>query len=154
MDSDCESIIVLHGDSMICCMRVHHRMGVPGEYSLEQMLSQNPGNAEADIPFWGIQTLTLLDPWWKMRSWRHWVRFKKQIGYYRNPSRKWCKPWILKDSGMARMICPPLCGHRLRQLWAPVIFCGEARKPCWDVLHILLLRVTTSLLIRFVSLAN
>ena len=63
MDSDCESIIVLHGDSMICGMRVHHRMGVPGEYSLEQMLSQNPGNSEADIPFWGIQTLTLLDPW-------------------------------------------------------------------------------------------
>ena len=62
MESNGKSVIAFRGDSTTRCLRVHQRMGAPAECLLEHRLSQNPGDSEAEIPFWGIQALTLLAP--------------------------------------------------------------------------------------------
>lgn len=48
LDNDCEFIIALCGKSVRCCMEIHHRVGAPGEQSLENGLSQNPKKSNRD----------------------------------------------------------------------------------------------------------
>ena len=123
-------------------MNSHWKMGLPS--ILE---------TQSEIVFQSIQPLALLTPWWGMKSCRHWVEFKRQIGCYISPSRKWYKSWLLKGSGMAQMtICP--CMGSASGNYGILLDLGEPRKLCWDALPLFLSWVATSLLIRFTSLAN
>lgn len=144
MGSDGESVIAFPGDSKTRCLRAHHKIGEPGEYSSEHRLSQNPGDSEADstVGHPGPDTAVSLG---KDASCRYWVGFEKQRGCYINPSRKWRQPRIWKGSGMAW------------QEWWFVLYVGtmpqaavgscyiwrEARKLCWDAQHMLLSYVAT-----------
>lgn len=105
LDNDCELIIALCGKSMRSCMEVHHRM----VSSYWKMGFPWTLKSQTGIVLQGIQALTLPAPWWGMKSYRHWVGFKRQIGCYISFSRKWCKSWLLKGTGWARMAICPLC---------------------------------------------